>query len=169
MKKILSLIVLAASLTSGFAANYATNLLASGSHLVLSNTPIVLRSIQLYTTNTLASTVVKFYDGHIITTNTAYTNYTAARTAVVSTYITSTGTTNTLTNYVWKTSANAVAAGNVTRDPILTIVVPVVAGGPVNYPVDFTDAETASIPFSRFMIVNTDAAGIGFSLNYRTP
>jgi hypothetical protein len=167
MKNILTKVMLVASLVVGIhAEQYVTNNLPIANHLVLSNTPIVLESITFTTTNTLANTIVKFYDGHIITTNTAYTNYTAARTAVVSTYITSTGTTNVLTNYVWKTSANAVAAANTTRNPILTVVVPTMAGGPVSWPV--LD-DTPSLVFSRFMVVVTDQTGLSFSATYRTP
>jgi hypothetical protein len=166
MKKILVLIAMLMTLTFGVKAEqYITNNLTAFSHLVLSNQPIVLQSITLWTTNTAAPTLVKFYDGHLITTNTAYTNYTAARTAVVSTYITSTGSTNTLTNYVWKTSANAVAAANTSRNPILTIVVPTAANGPITFPVDDTDP---SVIFSRFVVVSNDATGLSFSATYKT-
>jgi hypothetical protein len=167
MKRILSILAIVATLGFGTAKAevYVTNNLTAYSHLVLSNTPIALQSITFWTTNTTAPTLIKLYDGHLITTNTAYTNYTAARTAVVSTYTTSTGTTNTLTNYVWKTTANAVAAANTTRNPILTLVVPVAAGGPITFPVDDTDP---SIVFARFMVVSNDATGVSFSATYKT-
>ena len=170
MKKFITIIAAVVAMSfSTKAEYYVTNNLPIGNHLVLSNTPIVLQNITLFTTNTLAATLVKFYDGHIITTNTAYTNYTAARTAVTSTYITSTGTTNTMTNYVWKTSANAVAAANTTRQPILTLVIPIATAGPITWPVDSGDGDNPSIAFSRFMVVTTDQTGASFSAQYRTP
>ena len=169
MKYILGLIAAVAMVVTSNAAVYSTNNLASGTHVVLPSTPIHLQSITLWTTNTIAPTIVKLYDGYVVRTNTAYTNYTVALSSVVSTYITSTGTTNTLTNSVWTTTANPVAAGNVTTDPILTIVVPTASVGPVTWPVNNSNGTAASVVFSRWLIATTDQTGISFVASYFAP
>jgi hypothetical protein len=123
MKKLFILVGLILAISTAKAQSYyATNNLAASNHVILS-IPIDTQTISVWSTNTAAS-LVHFYDGFMIKTNTAYTNYTAALTDVVTTVITSSGSTNTFTNSVWKTTANPVAAANTAAVPLISLVVP---------------------------------------------
>jgi hypothetical protein len=161
MKKLLLIIGLVAlTLNVNAQRYYATNSLAAGDHQVLGpSSPIVMSEITVYGTNA-APVLIHLYDGWLINTNAAYTNYTAALTDVVSTVITSSGSTNTFTNSVWKTTANAVAAGNVQATPVATLLVPATP-----------DAQTYQLPlvFAKGLHVSNSTAGLSFVVKYRNP
>lgn len=147
-------------LTASAQNYYVTNNLAASNHTVISvSSPVKTTSITLFSTNT-AATLVYLFDGYLIRTNAAYTNYTAALSDVVSTVITSSGSTNLFTNSVWTTSANAVAAANVAATPLASIVVPP-NSDPVTYQIPYT--------FTKFLNVSNNLAGLSFVLSYRTP
>lgn len=158
MKKLITLFALAVTvLTANAQLYYATNNLAAGSHTVRIGTPIDTIQITAWNTNQ-APTLVYLFNGYLVNTNAAYTNYTGARTAVITTQINSTGSTNLYTNYVWKTTANPVAAAEVAATPIASFVV----GG--------TNAiSVVDIPlsFTRHLTVSNSQAGLNFLLEYR--
>jgi hypothetical protein len=169
MKSLILVFMLAVTaLTVNAQSYYSTNNLADSNHVVLNaSAPIDTVKIVAWSTNTTAPTILKLYNGYIINTNTAYTNYTAARTAVVTTQINSSGSTNLYTNYVWKTTANAVAAANPAATPLAQLVIPAatfVSAG--NY---VPNLITLDIPhsFTRFLTVSNDLDGASFLLEYR--
>lgn len=124
MKKLILIVglILAGITTSKAQSYYATNNLAASNHVILT-VPAHLTEISVWSTS-LSPSLVYLFDGFMIKTNTAYTNYTASLVDVVTTTITSTGTTNIMTNTVWQSVANPVAAANTAAIPLVSLVVP---------------------------------------------
>lgn len=164
MKKLfLSLIIgLTASVANINAAVVSGSMLATNADSVVS-TPLVITKLTLWSTNTTTPSIVYLYDGWTLQTNTAYTNYTSARTAVASTYVTTTGVTNSFTNYVFKTTANPVAAATVVNNPTATFVVPT-SGELLTI-----DNEEAGLIFGRQLSISNSADGLNYVIQYRSP
>jgi hypothetical protein len=136
-----------------------TDMVATNTDSIISQAA-VLTKLTLWTTNTTTPSIVRLYDGYRLQTNTAYTNYTVARTAEVRTWITSTGTTNNHTNWVYKTTANPVAAATVVNTPTATITVP--TGGEL---LTITD----DISLARRLSISNSAPGLNYIFEYRNP
>jgi hypothetical protein len=128
----------------------------------VATTPLVITKVTMWSTNTTTPSIVYLYDGWRLQTNTAYTNYTAARTAQVTSYITTTGLTNLMTNYVYKTTANAVSAGSAVQTPTATFIVP---ANSVAAPFVFDE----TLNFGQRLSLSNSAAGLDYVIEYRSP
>lgn len=165
MKKLFTILTLAFAINfvNGQATQtYVTNNMSSGIATV-STTGGILLSLTAYTTN-IAPTFLRFYDGYYTATNGAYTNYIVYTTNVVTSYITTTGITNNLTNLVIKTVANPVAAvSGAPATPVLTLVVP---GAPASgfAPLVWNDG----LIFGRRLTLSNSLTGLTILGTYRS-
>lgn len=137
-----------------------TNLAATNKILV--NAPIVLEQLTAYSTNQNVTTLY-LLDGYYTTTNAAWTNYTSAITNVVTTYVTSTGVTNSLTNAVYKTFANPHAASTAVTPTLRAYMVPGAPTGGTSI-IQIND----SLVFGQRLTVSNSSAGLNILLQYRT-
>lgn len=153
-----SLLILAISSICSFAGTYVTNNMGVAT-ATPSTTPVVLQSLTLYSTNTVP-TIVYFYDGWYTTTNNGYTNYVTYVTNQTVLYTNTMGITNTYTNTVIATAANAVAANTgAVSLPILTVVVP------AN---NVLLTLTKDIVFGQRMTFSNTLVGLSGMIQYRT-
>lgn len=137
---------------------------AVGSNVVATNTVVVnaaaiLQNITLFSTNNVP-TIVRLLDGNLTTVTGAYTNYIEYSTNVVSSYITTTGVTNIMTNtvLVMIPSSHAAATNNTTAK--MTLVVPA-----NNVPITFSSVTI----FNNKINLSNNLAGLSYVLQYRTP
>ena len=165
MKKLITLITLLGSLTFCFGQAdtiYVTNNMAVGI-ATISTQPGILTSLTAYSTNT-SPTIVLLYDGYYLATNVTWTNYTTYTTNVVTSYVTTTGITNNLTNLVIKTVANphAAVAGTV-NTPFATLVVPAASSSGTITPIVFND----DFLFGKRLSFSNGATGLTLIGHYR--
>lgn len=153
--------IVSLSLTSSLAATRATNNVAAGAHTLVTNAVVVLDSITLWSTNTVP-TLVYLYNGSTLYTNAAYTNYTTYVTNIVQPYITSTGTTNQMTNTTLWVQANPVAAvtGGAAQ-PLATLVVPA-------NNIATTFEPPIGITFNKALVLSNALTGVSGVVSYRT-
>ena len=145
---------------------YTTNNLAAGFHTI-SSTPAVLNSITVWTTNQTA-TIISLYDSFVVLTNSAYTNYITYQTNIVTTYITSTGVTNQMTNSLRYVGPNVVAAStNGTPVPLISFTIPGSAvANSATTPFTFTPPGGSAL-FATRLALSNDQAGASALINYR--
>lgn len=157
MKKLLSLIGLLTVLGLQAQITVVSNNIAAGTAVFI-NRACVLESLVLTSTN--ASTVT-LYDGSKTNIIGAYTNYTTFLTNKVTTYITTTGLTNTFTNQVLYTSVSLQA--QTTNDNVIRAAAFVAANA-----VPF-DVLPAPLSFSSNVTMVVSATGVNALATYRTP
>lgn len=160
MKKLFLILSLFAIVSTSKAAVVTGSMLSTNLDSVVS-TPLVITKLTLWTTNTVNPSIVYLYDGWTLQTNTAYTNYTVARTAEVTSFVGTLGTTNLHTNWVYKTTANPVAAATVINNPTATFVVPLAGTEPLVIEDD--------ISFARRLSLSNSADGLTYVIEYRSP
>lgn len=139
---------------------FATNNLAAGSHHLF-NGPKVVTQISITTTND-TPTIIRLYDGAITNVTAAYTSYTGYSSNVVTSVITSTGTTNTFTNSVYFVApvSNDAATNNT---PVK------IAGSVDKYnPLIIIPSNGAQYFLSR-MTLSNNATGVSALVGYRSP
>lgn len=158
MKKLFLVLCLVASMGAIHAQQVtSTNLHLADTYILLS-TPKVVNSITLMS---LTNQIVRVYDNantNLFHAHGAYTNFVTYNTNIVTSYVTTTGLTNTFTNTVLWTTSSAVAAGSNALAPVFTYAVP--AG---NIPVTFMD----SAIFSRGVAVSNMSTNISIIINHR--
>ena len=142
------------------AATRSTNNVAAGAHTIITNSSVVLDSITLFTTNA-TPTLVYLYDGALLSTNAAWTNYTSYVTNLVYSYVTSLGTTNTGTNSVLYVQANPHAAATINVEPLVSLVVP--ANGDL-----VTYTPPTPLVFSKSLVLSNSLIGVSGTISYRT-
>ena len=157
MKKLLLTISLLAALNASAQQFFVTNSLAAGARTLV-NEAIVLNNLQLLSTS---NTVIRLYDGALTNIVGAYTNYSTFSTNLVTVNVTTTGITNTFTNTVLYTLAQAVTAATNNTPPIATVLVPANPTVPVilNGPIIFT----------KYMTLSNDSGTVSAIVNYRQP
>ena len=165
MKKLLVSLALAIGISNSFGQadqTYTTNNMSSGI-ATITTAPGLLTTFTAFTTNTSPS-ILYLYDGPYLITSAAWTNYTQYVTNVVTTYITSTGITNTLTNIVLATAPVVHPAQNgVVRTPIMTFVVPPASiGGGIT-----TLKVNPALQFGQSLTFSNSAIGLGLTATYR--
>lgn len=162
MKKFLS-IVLGLLAVNASAATYIGSNLAASTNIAATTTPIVLTSIQLSTTND-TPVIVEFLDGGPTTVIPQYTSYSTYTTNLVNEHITSTGTTNVVTNtvvYVYATVNDAV-----TNETSAKITLMVDKYNPVTF---VPPSYVTGVIFSEKLTLQTSAAGVNAVVRYRNP
>lgn len=161
MKKLIALLSLLVC-TSVYSQQYyvESNLAATNKTLIA--TPLVLEQLTAYSTNANVTTLY-LLDGYYTTTNAAWTNYTSAVTNVVTTYITSTGITNSLTNAVYKTFPNPHAASTAVTPTLRAYQIPGAPTGGTSI-IQIND----SLVFGQRMTVSNSSAGLNILVQYRT-
>jgi len=123
-------------------------------------TPGVLQGVGFSTTSATGS-IVYLYDGPPVISMPAYTNTVRYQSNVVTSYITTTGLTNTFTNSVQVVGKVPVAANPATPvQAFLTVMVP-----PAGEIISF---ETDNI-FSKSLYISNNAAGLSYTIFYRLP
>ncbi len=143
------------------AAVFATNNLAVSTNHYCVAGAFVLQQLQLFTTNDTPG-VVKVFDGLPYVDNTQYTNYITYTTNIVSSVITSTGTTNSITNKTVFILPQTVAAARSFATPRFA------------YSVDKLNPVTI-VPtggfevFSSRLTLDVGATGAGAVAVYRSP
>jgi len=150
---------------------YTTNNLPASTNNVTVSGPVILSKLILSTTNS-TPTIVKLYDGGPTTVTPLWTNYTTFTTNLVSSVITSTGTTNTYTNKVIYTVAKVNAAA--TNATVAKLVFEVDSLNPVQWPLNigFPSSDPyagASVQFNSKITLDTSAAGVNAVIQYRSP
>lgn len=155
MKKLLIILGLAASLSCAIAATPASpatsNQTGANCFVLISGGGITVDNITLAPAGT--NSIWYFYDcvnTNIVRTNTAFTNWTTYSTNVVLTWLTSGGTTNSVTNTALYTAPVVVAAStNIAVTPVITLAAP--GDGIIAYPV--------RIPITQNLVVSNSHAG----------
>jgi hypothetical protein len=160
LKNIVLLLVTSASILAQSSYYSATNLAATNTVAV--NSPALLESIILTSTNTLP-TLVQLFDGNLTYTTGAYTNYISYTTNVVSTYISVLGTTNTMTNTVLWNQLDPHAAATNNRTASLALMVNPASQAAVTY------TPPTAIVFSSKINLSNNLAGVNVVLRYRLP
>lgn len=145
---------------------YVTNNMAASATTIISKS-IDVGQLTFWTTNT-STTLVYLYDGAITNVTAAYTNYTTYSTNIVSNYVTTTGTTNSLTNHVIYNAAVAVAAATNNSSPYVTIVVPgsLIANAAGQF---VTYTPPTELVFRNKLTLSNSAAGLNGVISYRNP
>lgn len=142
---------------------YVTNNMAAGLATITTQGGI-LTTLTAYSTNQ-SPTYVRLYDGYATATNGAWTNYTVYTTNVVTSYVTSTGITNNLTNLVIKTIANEHAALNgEAATPTLTLLIPAASSNGTLNLVTFDDP----LLFGKRLTLSNSATGLSILAKYRS-
>jgi hypothetical protein len=141
---------------------FSTNNLPASTNNLCINAPLVLTSITLSTTNDLP-TLVKVYDGGPTTVSPLWTNYITYKTNTVSTYLSGTGTTNTVTNTTLYVLANINAAVTNATTPRVALVVTKTT------PITFTTPNSSGVIFDSKLTLDTAAAGVSAVIQYRSP
>ena len=120
----------------------------------------VLQGVGFSTTSATGS-LVYLYDGPPVVSMPAYTNVYRFNTNQVTTYITSTGLTNTFTNTVQMVSKQPIAANPATPiQPFLTVMVPP-SGEVISFEADNI--------FSKSLFISNNIAGLSYTIFYRLP
>lgn len=135
-----------------------------GSNLTATNTVIITNacvatSFTFFSTNA-TPTIVRLFDGDLTYVTGAYTNYTAASTSKVTSFVTVNGTTNLSTNTVIQLTASAHAAATNTLVPIAVFVVPA-----ANVPI--TIEPDSGIAFASKLNLSNNLAGLSYVISYR--
>jgi hypothetical protein len=157
MKKLILALLL--TVLSTKAVVFSTNNLAAGNHFLISGAN-VLQSLVLSTTND-TPTQVLVYDGAITNITAAWTNWTSYTTNVVYSYLTSTGTTNTVTNTVVFPVINPHAAATNNTVPIIA--------GVVTKQTPFVLTPPGGTIFTSRVTLSNNAAGVNAIVLYRNP
>jgi len=162
MKKLLIVIGLMVALTPTFGQLiYSTNNLTAGTHTLGTDTKIAY-SVFVSTTNTTAPTVIRIYDGFHVNTNAAYSAPLSYTTNIVTSYITTLGTTNLHTNRLRFNTTQTIAANtNVANPPVWAFTVP------PNSTATF-EPDTSHM-FVRFMNLSNNLTGASVVVSYRNP
>lgn len=142
----------------GQGAYYSTNNLTAGAHTLVA-VPATAFSLTLFSTNT-APTIVYLFDGAVTNVIGAYTNVVQYVTNQVTTYITTTGLTNTFTNRVLYTDYQAMTASTNAANPLVSLVIPP-TGEIITYPL------SPNLVFARSIILSNALTGASVVLNYR--
>ncbi len=162
MKSLLikSLMLLATVAYINAASLYITNNLAASNHTVFASAKLI-ESITLSTTNTTADTIVRLYDGYTTYTNAEYTRPLKYSTNIVTSYITSTGVTNQMTNTSLYVTTETVAAGSGASPVVAAIVIP--AGETITF------TPTTSMLIANRLTLSNNLAGTTAIITYRNP
>jgi hypothetical protein len=177
MKNFIKSLIVTTALLFSFKAEaqeyWSTNNVAAGFQTVAEGA-LVLNSVTAFTTNT-AATILRVYDGWVVSTNALYTNYVTFPTNVVTSYINTGGTTNLLTNTVQWVAAQIVAAStNTVPKPIAMLVIPGsrtanVNGDPLTVNYATGTGYQNGLAFGRRLAISNDSAGTTIIVNYRRP
>lgn len=154
---LLTISLLVATLNVSAQQFFVTNALPAGAKALV-NEACVLNNIQLLSAT---NAIIRIYDGAITNAVGAYTNYTVFSTNLVTTFITTTGLTNTFTNTVLFTSATAVAAATNNTPPIITLVVPANSITPITF--------NGPIAFTKNLTLSNDVGIVSCVINFRQP
>lgn len=137
---------------------FTTNNMAASSAVTV-NQANILENVILSTTNA-AGAIVYLFDGNTTNVTGVYTNVTMYSTNRVSTWVTTTGITNNMTNTLLYINSVVTAALTNNAKPVITIFVPPSS--------QIINLDTSLIFANKITLSNT-ATGLNASLFYRLP